>query len=147
LRVLLENTAGQGACIGHRFEHLREIIEACPGLNLGVCFDTAHAFTAGYDLRAEDGLAAALDALERNVGTVNIRAVHFNDSRAGYNSRVDRHWHVGLGHIGAEALSRVARAPQLAHAAFLLETPQDEEGDEASNLAALRSFFEQADED
>jgi deoxyribonuclease-4 len=147
LRVLLENTAGQGACIGHRFEHLREIIEACPGLNLGVCFDTAHAFTAGYDLRAEDGLAAALDALERNVGTVNIRAVHFNDSRAGYNSRVDRHWHVGLGHIGAEALSRVARAPQLAHAAFLLETPHDEEGDEASNLAALRSFFEQADED
>ena len=143
-RVLLENTAGQGACIGHRFEHLREVIEACPGLNLGVCFDTAHAFTAGYDLRPEDGLIATLDALERNVGCRNVRAVHFNDSKADYNSRVDRHWHVGLGHIGAEALARVARAPELAHAAFLLETPQDEAGDDVRNLAALRSFVETA---
>ena len=56
LRILLENTAGQGACIGHRFEHLREIMDACPKIPLGVCFDTAHAFTAGYDIREEDGL-------------------------------------------------------------------------------------------
>ena len=142
LRVLLENTAGQGACIGHRFEHLREIIAACPGLNLGVCFDTAHAFTAGYDFRDADGLAATLDALDANVGLPNVRAVHFNDSRAAYNSRVDRHWHLGLGHIGADALARVARSPRLAHAAFLLETPQDDERDDAGNLAALRSFLE-----
>jgi deoxyribonuclease-4 len=141
-RVLLENTAGQGACIGHRFEHLREIIEACPDLNLGVCFDTAHAFTAGYDLRPEDGFAATLDAIERNVGCANVRAIHFNDSKADYDSRVDRHWHVGLGHIGSQALARVARAPELAHAAFILETPQDELGDDVRNLAALRSFVE-----
>jgi deoxyribonuclease-4 len=146
-RVLLENTAGQGACIGHRFEHLREIIEACDGLNLGVCFDTAHAFTAGYDLRDADGCAATLDALAHNVGAANVRAVHFNDSKADYNSRVDRHWHIGQGHIGAEALRRVARAPQLAHAAFLLETPLDVEGDDARNLAALRSFVEADDEE
>lgn len=142
LRVLLENTAGQGECIGHRFEHLRELIERCPELNLGVCLDTAHAFTAGYDIRDEDGLEAALQSLERNVGTRNVLAVHFNDSRAAYNSRVDRHWHIGLGHIGREALARVARAPQLAQAAFLLETPQDETGDDARNLAELRSFVE-----
>ena len=145
LRVLLENTAGQGACIGHRFEHLRDVIAACPGLNLGVCFDTAHAFTAGYDYRDEDGLAATLEALERCVGTKNVRAVHFNDSRADYNSRVDRHEHIGLGHIGGEALRRVARHPKLAHAAFLLETPQDERGDDVKNLAALRGFVEAAD--
>ena len=141
-RILLENTAGQGACIGHRFEHLGEIIAACPALNLGVCFDTAHAFTAGYDLRDADGTAATLDAIERSVGTRRVRAVHFNDSRADYNSRVDRHWHIGEGHIGAEGLRRVAQAPQLAHAAFLLETPQDAEGDDVRNLAALRSFVE-----
>ncbi|HEX5709405.1 MAG TPA: deoxyribonuclease IV [Pyrinomonadaceae bacterium] len=141
-RILLENTAGQGACIGHRFEHLREIIAACPELNLGVCLDTAHAFTAGYDIRDEEGLAATLDAIEANVGTGSVRAVHFNDSRAAYNSRVDRHWHIGLGHIGAEALARVARHPKLAHAAFLLETPQDEAGDDARNLSALRAFVE-----
>jgi deoxyribonuclease-4 len=142
LRVLLENTAGQGACIGHRFEHLREIIEESSALNLGVCFDTAHAFTAGYDLRDTDGFDATLDALARNVGTEHVRAIHFNDSRADYNSRVDRHWHIGQGHIGDEALRRVARAPQLAHAAFLLETPQDVQGDDERNLAKLRSFVE-----
>ena len=139
-RVLLENTAGQGACIGHRFEHLRDIIAACPDLNLGVCFDTAHAFTAGYDIRDEDGLSATFDALERNVGTDNIRAVHFNDSKADYNSRVDRHWHIGLGHIGREALGRVAAHPKLSHAAFILETPLDETGDDERNLATLRAF-------
>lgn len=140
-RILLENTAGQGECIGHRFEHLREIIAACQELNLGVCFDTAHAFTAGYDLRDDDGLSATFEALERSVGLHSVRAVHFNDSKAAYNSRVDRHWHIGLGHIGAAALSRVARHPQLAHAAFLLETPQDETGDDRRNLEALRSFI------
>lgn len=141
-RVLLENTAGQGECIGHRFEHLRELMERCAELNLGVCLDTAHAFTAGYDLRDEDGFAATFEALESNVGLANVLAVHFNDSRAAYNSRVDRHWHIGLGHIGAEALARVARHPKLAHAAFLLETPQDEQGDDERNLSALRSFVE-----
>src|SRR5205085_4551715 len=140
LRILLENTAGQGACIGHRFEHLRDIIAACPALNLGVCFDTAHAFTAGYDIREEDGLAATIETIERNVGMTNIRAVHFNDSRAAYNSRVDRHWHIGLGHIGLEAMRRIAQHPQLAHAAFLLETPQDEIADDARNLEILRAF-------
>jgi len=140
-RVLLENTAGQGECIGHRFEHLGEIIEACPELNLGVCLDTAHAFTAGYDFRDEDGCDATIASLERAVGTERVCAVHFNDSKADYNSRVDRHWHIGLGHIGSAALRRVARHPKLAHAAFLLETPQDEHGDDARNLEALRSFI------
>jgi deoxyribonuclease-4 len=141
-RILLENTAGQGECVGHRFEQLREIARQCPGLNLGVCLDTAHAFTAGYDIRGRDGLSAALDALDRNVGLENVRAVHFNDSRADYNSRVDRHWHLGLGHIGAEALRRVAREPRFAQAAFILETPIDEQRDDAGNLSVLRSFVE-----
>ncbi|HEY0385414.1 MAG TPA: deoxyribonuclease IV [Pyrinomonadaceae bacterium] len=143
-RILLENTAGQGSCIGHRFEHLRELIESCPELKPGVCFDTAHAFTAGYDLRDEDGLTATFESLERHVGMNNVRAVHFNDSKAAYNSRVDRHWHIGQGHIGAAALRRVARHPALAHAAFLLETPQDESGDDRRNLEALRSFVTDA---
>src|SRR5205085_3800262 len=85
-RILLENTAGQGECIGYRFEHLREIAGLCPDLNLGVCLDTAHAFTAGYDIRDEDGLSAALDSLDANVKLENVLAVHFNDSKAAYNS-------------------------------------------------------------
>jgi len=142
LRILLENTAGQGECIGHRFEHLRQIMDACPGLQLGVCFDTAHAFTAGYDIREQDGLQALIQKMEATVKTKNVRAIHFNDSRAVYNSRVDRHWHIGEGHIGAEALRRVAQHPKLAHAAFILETPYDDPRADLKNLNMLRSFVE-----
>jgi deoxyribonuclease IV len=142
LRILLENTAGQGECIGHRFEHLREIMDACPEVPLGVCLDTAHAFTAGYDLREADGLEALMDKLKNTVGIRNVRAIHFNDSRAGYNSRVDRHWHIGEGHIGSDALRRVAQHPRLAHAAFILETPYDDPRADLKNLRALRSFVD-----
>jgi deoxyribonuclease IV len=142
LRILLENTAGQGECIGHRFEHLREIMDACSSLPLGVCFDTAHAFTAGYDIREADGLEALLDKIKHTVGTKNIRAIHFNDSRAPYNSRLDRHWHIGEGHIGTEALRRLAQHPKLAHAAFILETPYDDPRADLKNLNALRSFVD-----
>ncbi len=142
LRILLENTAGQGECIGHRFEHLREVMDLCPQIPLGVCFDTAHAFTAGYDIREQDGLEALIDKIRSTVGTKNVSAIHFNDSRAPYNSRVDRHWHIGEGHIGADALRRVAQHPKLAHAAFILETPYDDPRADLKNLQMLRSFID-----
>ncbi|HEY0349550.1 MAG TPA: deoxyribonuclease IV [Pyrinomonadaceae bacterium] len=142
VRILLENTAGQGECIGHRFEHLRAIMDRCPKLKLGVCVDTAHSFTAGYDIREEDGLEATIEIIRRTVGLRNVRAVHFNDSRAPYNSRVDRHWHIGEGHIGREALRRFAQHPKLAHAAFILETPYDDPRADLKNLQTLRSFVE-----
>ena len=144
VRILLENTAGQGECIGHRFEHLRAIMDLCPKLRLGICVDTAHSFTAGYDIREADGLEATLEVIRRTVGLRNVRAVHFNDSRAPYNSRVDRHWHIGEGHIGREALRRFARHPKLAHAAFILETPYDDPRADVKNLEALRSFVEES---
>lgn len=139
-QILLENTAGQGECIGHRFEHLRAIMDACPKLPLGVCFDTAHAFTAGYDIREEDGLDALIQKVQKTVGLQRVRAIHFNDSRADYNSRVDRHWHIGEGHIGEEALRRVAQHPKLKHCAFILETPYDDPRVDTKNLEKLKSF-------
>ena len=141
VRILLENTAGQGECIGHRFEHLRLIMDACPELPLGVCIDTAHSFTAGYDLREHDGLDAMLERLQRTVGLKNVRAIHFNDSRAEYNSRVDRHWHIGEGHIGEDALRRVAQHPKLRHCAYILETPYDDPRADIKNLEKLREFI------
>ncbi len=140
LEILLENTAGQGECIGHRFEHLRAIIKQCPKLPLGVCIDTAHSFTAGYDIREPDGLAATISIIQKTVGLRNVRAVHFNDSKAPYNSRVDRHWHIGEGYIGADALQRFAQHPKLAHCAFILETPYDDPRADVKNLERLRSF-------
>src|SRR5437667_2940269 len=144
LRILLENTAGQGECIGHRFEHLRAIMNRCQKLPLGVCVDTAHSFTAGYDIREAEGLEATLSIIKKTVGLKNVCAVHFNDSKAPYNSRVDRHWHIGEGHIGLEALRRFAQHPKLAHAAFILETPYDDPRADLKNLQRLRSFVEGA---
>ena len=146
LQILLENTAGQGECIGHRFEHLREIIGACSKLPLGVCFDTAHAFTAGYDIREEDGLEALLQKIQRTVGLKKVRAIHFNDSRAVCSSRVNRHCHIGEGHIGQNALRRVAQHPKLSHCAFILETPYDDPRADIKNLEMLRSFVKTAKE-
>lgn len=143
VRILLENTAGQGECIGHRFEHLRAIMKACPKLPLGVCVDTAHLFTAGYDIREADGLEATISVIKKTVGLKNVRAVHFNDSKAPYNSRVDRHWHIGEGHIGRDALRRFAQHPGLAHAAFILETPYDDPRADLKNLQTLRSFVDE----
>jgi len=140
VRILLENTAGQGECIGHRFEHLRAIMDRCPKLPLGVCVDTAHSFTAGYDIREEDGLEATIAIIKKTVGLKNVRAVHFNDSKAPFNSRVDRHWHIGEGHIGTDALRRFAQHPKLAHCAFILETPYDDPRADVKNLKILRSF-------
>src|SRR5438128_1501381 len=111
-------------------------------LPLAVCIDTAHSFTAGYDIREEDGLESTIEIIRHTVGLRKVRAIHFNDSRAPYNSRVDRHWHIGEGHIGREALRRVAQHPKLAHAAFILETPYDDPRADLKNLETLRSFVD-----
>src|SRR5205823_13458231 len=124
------------------FEHPRAIMARCSKLSLGVRSDTAHSFTAGYDLREEEGLAATIANIRRTVGLKNVRAVHFNGSRAPYNSRVDRHWHIGEGHIGREGLRRFAQHPRLAHAAFILETPYDDPRADLKNLQTLRSFVD-----
>ncbi|MCP9494397.1 MAG: deoxyribonuclease IV [Pyrinomonadaceae bacterium MAG19_C2-C3] len=145
LRILIENTAGQGECIGHRFEHLRDIIALCPKLNLGVCFDTAHAFAAGYDLREEDGFHAMLEQLDLCVSTSNIPVVHFNDSKTAFASRVDRHANIGTGEIGDAAMRRIATSAKLKHAAFLLETPHEPHEDFVRDIAVLRSFIERTE--
>lgn len=140
LMILIENTAGQGECIGYRFAQLAEIKEACRELNLGVCLDTAHAFAAGYDLSIEAVVESMLDELDAAVGLDSVRVVHFNDSKTACGSRVDRHENIGAGQIGADGLRRVASHAGLKHCAFLLETPEDDKDDNRKNLAALREF-------
>ena len=137
LRILLENTAGQGSSIGSRFEELRAILDACPDLPLGVCVDTAHTFAAGWDIRTKDGLDAALAEIDRSVGIERVALVHVNDSKTPLGSRVDRHEHIGKGRIGLEAFRRILNHPLLAACAFILETPIDKPGDDRRNVAAL----------
>lgn len=136
LRILIENTAGQGEQIGRTFGQVRQILDHCPGLPMGMCLDTAHSFAAGYDWRDQLAAAESFDELDQTVGLDNVYVVHFNDSKAPFQSRVDRHWHIGAGEIGATGLARVLNHPRLADRPFILETPQDEPGDDLRNLTA-----------
>jgi deoxyribonuclease-4 len=137
LKILLENTAGQGTSIGSRFEELQGILDACPDLPLGICIDTAHTFAAGWDLRTAAGLESTLQAIDRTVGIDRVLVVHMNDSKARFGSRVDRHENLGKGHIGLEAFGRILNHPLLVGRAFILETPIDKPGDDRRNVVAL----------
>ncbi len=139
VRVLLETAAGQGTCVGHRFEHLRDILGAVrsPG-RLAVCLDTCHVHAAGYDLTTREGYARTIEALDRAVGLSRLRAIHVNDSKKHRGSRVDRHEHIGKGAIGRRGFRNLMTDPRLAGIPKFLETPKDEtlEADRR-NLATL----------
>jgi deoxyribonuclease IV len=137
LRILLENTAGQGTSVGSRFSELKQILDLCPELPLGVCIDTAHLFAAGHDLRRADGLEGALAEISATVRLERVFVVHANDSKAALGSHLDRHEHIGKGKIGREGFRRMLNHPQLAGRAFILETPIDRPGDDRRNVDTL----------
>jgi len=137
LQILLENTAGQGASVGSRFEELRTILDICRDLPMGICVDTAHIFAAGWDIRTADRLEKALEHVDRIVGLHRVAVMHVNDSKTPLGSRVDRHENIGEGKIGLEAFGRILNHPRLARCAFILETPIDKPGDDRRNVAAL----------
>lgn len=140
IRVLLETAAGQGSCVGHRFEHLRDILGAVrQHRRLAVCFDTCHVHAAGYDLTSADGYADTLGAFERTVGLSRLAAIHVNDSKKPRGSRVDRHEHIGKGAIGRRGFRNLMTDPRLARVPKFLETPKDESlAFDRRNLATLR---------
>lgn len=137
LRILLENTAGQGTSVGSRFAEIKSIIDQCPDLPLGVCVDTAHLFAAGHDLRSVEGLDAALAEIDKTVSLERVFVIHTNDSKSALGSRLDRHEHIGKGKIGREAFRRILNHPMLAGRAFILETPIDRPGDDRRNVETL----------
>jgi deoxyribonuclease-4 len=143
LTVLLENTAGAGAALGSRFEELgmmRQFAAELTNLKIGFCIDTCHCLAAGYDVSSAAGLTQTVAELDRALGLENVRVIHANDSKAPLGSHVDRHEHIGKGHIGAAGFRRILSHPKLRTKAFILETPVDEPGDELKNMAMLRQL-------
>ena len=144
LRIALETTAGQGTCLGHRFEHLGRLLELVgEPERLGVCVDTCHIFAAGYPLGTDSEYSDTMDALEQAVGAGRVRVLHLNDSVKALGSRVDRHAGIGRGQIGLEAFGRVLNDPRFRTLPMILETPKGEEGGEdldAINLRRLRGL-------
>lgn len=141
-RLLLENTAGQGSCVGCSFDELAAIFEATRGrARLGVCFDTQHAYAAGYDLTTDEGYEATFTAFDRALGLDKLRAFHLNDSKKALGSRVDRHEHIGEGLFGLGTFWRLANDARFEHHPGVVET-EPAEGDtpyraEVARLVAL----------
>ncbi len=138
--IWLETAAGQGACVGARFEELRDVIGASRHPErIGICLDTCHVFAAGYELRTAEGYAATVEAFDRAVGLPALRAIHVNDSKRELGSRVDRHEHIGKGSIGVAGFRNVMTDSRLAAVPKFLETPKDKDGVfDRRNLATLR---------
>ena len=139
--LLLENTAGQGTCIGNRFEHLRDIFALVRApARLGICIDTCHLLAAGYDLRSAAAWEATFATFDRMVGCQRIRAFHVNDSKAPLGSRVDRHEHIGRGSIGLSGFRCLVNDPRFVGLPMLLETPKPIEAADRVNLEILRAL-------
>jgi deoxyribonuclease-4 len=140
--VLLETTAGQGSSIGSRFEHLAAIMEHClyPE-RLGICFDTCHAFAAGYDLRTPESYEQTIASLDRLVGLEHLKAIHLNDSLGDLGGHLDRHTHIGMGKLGLEAFRLLLNDPRLKHLPMVLETPKGPDlKEDVANLSTLRNL-------
>jgi deoxyribonuclease-4 len=140
VKILLENTAGQGTCVGYRFEHMRYLLDHVREPDrLGICLDTCHLFAAGYDIRTEEGYHTTMDLLDKVIGLDRIMAFHINDSKKPLDSRVDRHEHIGKGFIGPEAFRCLMRDKRFREVPMVLETPKGKEMEEdRENLSVLR---------
>jgi deoxyribonuclease-4 len=143
VRLTLENTAGGGSTLGGSFEQLRDLLGAleAAGLPAGVCFDTCHAFAAGYELRTRRGYRATWRRFEQVIGRKKLVALHLNDSRTGLGSARDRHEHIGRGQIGITGFKRLVRDTALKELPGILETPKGPEmKEDVENLRLLRSL-------
>ncbi|MEO7168369.1 MAG: deoxyribonuclease IV [Spartobacteria bacterium] len=141
-RIALETTAGQGSCLGHRFEHLAAIISKVRAPErLCVCLDTAHVFAAGYDLTTTEGTRQTFREFDRTIGLEQLVALHLNDSKTGRGSRVDRHEHIGKGQIGLEAFRFIMRDRRFRKIPKVLETPKGKElHEDVENMKTLRGL-------
>jgi deoxyribonuclease-4 len=142
VRIALEITAGQGACLGARFEEIAAILSGVKDeKRLEVCFDTAHAFAAGYDLSAPKGAEQVFAEFDRAIGLRRLSILHINDSKAALGSRVDRHDNLGKGLIGLETFRWIMNAPELERIPKLLETPKGKDlAEDVEAMALLRGF-------
>jgi len=121
--LIFENSAGQGGTIGSNFADLGQILKRIDNPRAKICIDTCHAFAAGYDLSSADGVAAAMDELEREIGAENVAAVHLNDSKTPLGAGRDLHENIGEGHIGRAGFEAILAHPAFADVPMLLEVP------------------------
>jgi deoxyribonuclease-4 len=138
--LLLENTAGTRNSMGSTLEDIQYIIERLTHPeNVGICFDTCHAFAAGYDLRTWDSVEGTVRKIDEVIGFERLKLVHLNDSKGDFNSRIDRHEHIGMGKIGEEGFRNILRS-RLGELPLIMETPKDSRRSDAGNLRKVKEL-------
>ena len=144
VKVTLEITAGQGSNLGYRFEQIARMLDATKeNERVRVCFDTEHAFAAGYDIRTKEGYQRTFAEFDEAIGLDRLAAFHLNDSKKEFNSRVDRHEHIGKGHIGVEAFRFLMNDKRFWNLPMCLETPKGPDlAEDRENLTLLRSLID-----
>jgi deoxyribonuclease-4 len=139
--LLLENTAGTTNSMGSSFEEIQEIMGRVEHkARVAVCFDTCHAFGAGYDLRDAESVEKTVDQLKRTVGLESLKVVHANDSQGELGSKRDRHEHIGMGHIGEQGFRAILHNDVFRKLPLILETPIDKRGTDVTDLRKLREL-------
>ncbi|VAX39764.1 Endonuclease IV [hydrothermal vent metagenome] len=146
VEVWIETTAGQGTNLGHRFEHLNEIISGVQeNSRLGVCVDTCHIFAAGYPMETTKEYKATMNEFDNVVGIDRIKAFHLNDSKKEFGSRVDRHDHIGQGFVGINPFKHIINDKRFKNIPMYMETPKgdNDEGipNDTINLNRLRALM------
>ena len=131
--ILLENTSGKTNEVGSTFHEISQIIERAESDRVGVCLDTCHAYTRGYNIAKRQGLSEALNELDSHVGLGRLHLVHLNDARDPLGSRLDRHEHIGLGNIGEEGFKVILNS-ELREVPMVMETPMDERRADVDNM-------------
>ncbi len=139
--ILLENTAGTKNSTGTYFQEIQKILDRIEiPRRVGVCFDTSHAFAAGYELRNENSLDKIFKLFEDIVGLDRLKVIHLNDSKGGLGSHVDRHEHIGMGYIGEKGFKVILKHHLFQERPLILETPIDDRRDDYGNISKVREL-------
>ncbi len=140
--ILLENTAGEKGDVGYTLEQIQEVISRLDDASrIGICYDTCHGFAAGYDIRAKAGVEALAKKIKATVGLERLKGMHLNDCLRDFNSRVDRHWHIGEGKIGLDGFKALLNHPAFKDIPKIMETPKETEEDDPRNMKTVRSLI------
>lgn len=142
VRLLLENSAGVKNSVGSEFNYIKEVMDQIVEAHrVGVCFDTCHAFAAGYDLRSKEAVKKTFGEFDIQIGRKKLFLIHLNDSKGDLGDGLDRHEHIGKGKIGKNGMSAILRSNDLAHIPVVLETPYEQDDDDELDISRVKRLL------
>jgi deoxyribonuclease IV len=146
VKILLENGSGYKNCVGSKFSDIAEIIDRVGSERVGVCFDTCHAFAAGYDLSSIDAVDKTMGEFSDCIKLSRLGLIHLNDAKYPLASGLDRHFHIGKGNIGRNGFIALFKNKAFSNGSFIMELPEDEEGSHLDDIRAIQSIIKEASE-